>query len=143
MRSADLGEAQLARQLGRLHLVRGVTVAMHEHDGHTAQTAPMGSLQLCPQLRGIQNLQHLAMRADALLRFDHLAVEQLRQHNVPVKQTRSVLVGDAQGVAKALGGDQQGRLALALEQRIGGHGGAHLHTRHQRRGHRLVGLQTQ
>ena len=106
VRGAHLGEAQLARPLRRLRLVRGVTVTMHEHNGHTAQTAPMGGLQLCPQVRHIQGLQHLAMRAHALLRFDHLGVEQLGQHNVPVKQARSVLVGDAQGIAKALGGDQ-------------------------------------
>ena len=143
VRSADLGEAQLARPLRRLRLVRGVTVTMHEHDGHAAQTAPMGSLQLCPQVRHIQGLQHLAMRTHALLRLDHLGVEQLGQHNVPVKQARSVLVGDAQGIAKALGGDQQRQLALALEQRIGGHGGAHLHASHQLGGDGLIGLQAQ
>ena len=143
VRRTHLGKTQLARQLCRLHLVRGVTVTMHEHDGHTAQTAPMGGLQLCRQVRHIQGLQHLTMRTHALLRLDHLGVEQLGQHNVPVKQARSVLVGDAQGIAKALGGDQQGRLALALEQRIGGHGGAHLHARHQRGGDGLVGLQAQ
>jgi hypothetical protein len=91
----------------------------------------------------VQRLDHLAVRAHPLLRLDHAAVQQLGQHDVPVKQARAVLVGNAQCVAKALGGDEQRGLALALQQRIGGHGGAHLHALHLRGRHGFAGLQTQ
>ena len=78
----------------------------------------------------VQRLDPLAVRAHALLGLDHGAVEQLGQHDVAVEQARPVLVGDAQRIAKAARGDQQRRLALALQQRVGGHRGAHLHARH-------------
>jgi hypothetical protein len=66
-------------------------------------------------------------RADALVDLDHLRVERLGQHDMPVEQPRPVLVGDAQGVAKTARDEQRGALAAALEQRVGGDGGAHLH----------------
>ncbi len=74
------------------------------------------------------------MRAHALLGLHHGAVELLGQDDVAVKQTRAVLVGNAQRIPKTACGDQERRLALALQQRIGGHGGAHLHAFHQRGG---------
>jgi hypothetical protein len=77
--------------------------------------------------RLVQRLHHLALRAHALVRLDHLAVQQLGQHDVAVEQARPVLVGDAQRIAKAARGDQQRGLALALQQRVGGDRGAHLH----------------
>src|SRR3982751_948593 len=40
---------------------------------------------------------------------------------------RAVLVGDAQRVGEAAGGDEQRAVTLALEQRIGGDRRAHLH----------------
>ena len=83
------------------------------------------------------------MRTHALLRFDHALIQQLGQHDVAVKQTRSVLVGNAQGIAKALGGDQQRGLALALQQGVGGHRGAHLHAVHQVGRDRFTGSETQ
>ena len=79
------------------------------------------------QAASVERLQHLAVRADALLRLDHALVQQLGQHDVAVEQPRPRLVGDAQRVAKAACRDQQRAVALALEQRVGGHRGAHLH----------------
>jgi hypothetical protein len=95
------------------------------------------------QMRFVQRLHHVALRADALLGLDHAAVQQLGQHDAPVEQARAVLVGDAQRVAKAARGDQQRGLALALQQRVGGHRGAHLHALDVLRRHRLAGQQSQ
>ena len=67
------------------------------------------------------------MRAHALVDLDHLAVEQLGQHDVAVEDARPVLVGDAQLVAEAARDDEHRGLALALEQRVGRDRGAHLH----------------
>ena len=143
VRGADLGEAQLLRQGRRLRLMRGIAVTMHEHNGHAAQAAAIGGLQLRAQGWQLQGLQHLALSPHPLLRLDDFAVQQLRQDNVPVEQARSVLVGNAQGVAKPLGGDQQRGLALALEQGVGGHGGAHFDAGHLVGRDRLAGLQAQ
>jgi hypothetical protein len=89
--------------------------------------ASKAACRLLAQMRLVQRLHHVAVRADALLGLDHAAVQQLGQHDVAVEQARAVLVGDAQRVAKAARGDQQRGLALALQQRVGGHRGAHLH----------------
>ena len=83
------------------------------------------------------------MRTHALLGLHHGAVQQLGQLDVAVKDARAVLVGDAQRIAKAACGDQQRGLALALQQRVGGHRGAHLHALHLIRRDRLAGFQAQ
>jgi hypothetical protein len=62
---------------------------------------------------------------------------------VAVEQPRAVLVGDAQRIAKAARGDQQRGLALALQQRVGGDRGAHLHAVDHVGAYRLAGLQAQ
>ncbi len=46
---------------------------------------------------------------------------------MPVEDARPVLIGDAQGVAKTARDEEHGALALALEERVGGHGRSHLH----------------
>ncbi len=69
------------------------------------------------------------MRRDPLADFRHPFVQQFRQHDVAGEQFGPILVADAQGVAKALGDQQQGAVALAFQQGVGGDGGAHLHRR--------------
>ena len=143
VRGAHLGEAHLTRQLGGRLFVCGVAVTVHEDHRHAAQAPRKCSLQLGAQMGKIQSLHHLTVGAHAFMRFDDLLVQQLGQHNVAVKQTRAVLVGNAQGIAKALCGDQQGGLAFALQQRIGGHRRAHLHAGHLVGRNDLTGLQAQ
>ena len=46
---------------------------------------------------------------------------------MPVENARAVLVGDAQRVAEAARNEQRRGLAFALEERVGGDGGPHLH----------------
>ena len=87
----------------------------------------IGGLQIAPRALDGQRRQHLAVRADALVDFDHLAVEQFGQHDMAREDLRPVLVGDAQRVAKTLRDEQHRALALALQQRVGGDRGAHLH----------------
>ena len=140
---ADLLETQLARQLRGLQLVLRIAPTVHEDHRHAAQAAGMRRLQLRAQVRLVQGLHHLAVGGHALARLHHLLVQQLGQHDLPIKQARAVLVGNAQGIAKALRGHQQRGLALALEQRVGGHRGAHLHALHQRGRDGGVGRQAQ
>ena len=67
-----------------------------------------------------------AVGAHPLARLDHPGIEHLRQHDMPVEEPRAVLVGEAELLAEPLRRDQHHRLALALEQRVGGDRGAHL-----------------
>ena len=48
------------------------------------------------------------------------------------------MIGDAQRIAEAARDGQRGRLALALQQRVGGHRGAHLHRANLRHRNRLA-----
>ena len=141
VRHAHLREAERASQPGRRLLVRRPAPAVHEDDGHAAQAGVVGGPEALAQVVFVQRLDHRAVGADTLLRLDHALVEQLGQHDVAVEQARPVLVGDAQRVAETAGDDQQRRLALALEQRVGGHRGAHLHALDELRRDRLAGAQ--
>ena len=58
--------------------------------------------------------------------ISHRAVEHFRQHDMAVKNTRPVLITDAQRIAKAARDKQRRGFALAFEQRVGGDGGTHL-----------------
>ena len=75
--------------------------------------------------------------------FNDCCVQEFRQLDVAVKNAGAVLVGNAQRIAKAFGGDQQRGLALALQQGVGGHGGAHLDAFHTVGGDGLAFFQAQ
>jgi hypothetical protein len=107
-----------------------VPVAVQEHDRAGADAGVEGGLQAARQALFVERHQHLAVSAHALVGLDHPLIQQLRQHDVAIEQARPRLVGDAQRVAKAARGHQHGAVALALEQRVGRHRGAHLHRLH-------------
>ncbi len=143
VRHADLRESDGTRQRGCRLLVCGEAVAVHEDNRAGADAGVEGGLQLHTQRVGLQRLHHLALRADTLVGFDDPFVQQLGQHDVAIEQARPILIGDAQRIAKAARGHQHRAVALALEQRVGGHRGAHLHAVHLRGRDRLAGLQAQ
>ena len=140
MRGADLRETGSFSQPSRRFFVRREAVTVHEHNGHAAQALRVVRLKLHFERRLVQSLNHIAVRAQALVGLDHRAVQQLGQHNLTVKQAWAVLVGNSQRVPKAARGHQQRRFALALEQRVGRHRRAHLHAGHLLGAHRLAGL---
>ena len=121
----------------------GKAVTVHEHDGSALQACIARRPQVFAQAGFIERQNHLAMRANALVRFHHAFIQQLGQHDMALKQARTVLVGNTQRIAKTARGDEQRRLALALQQRVGGHGGAHLHALHQLRRDRCASRQAQ
>ena len=59
------------------------------------------------------------------------------------KDVGPVLVANPQGIAKALGDQQQGAIALPLQQSIGRYGRPHLHHLNGRGGNRLIRPQPQ
>ena len=58
--------------------------------------------------------------------LDHPLIQHVGQVDAAREQMRAVLGADAQGIAEALGGDQNEAVAGALQQGVGGHRGAHL-----------------
>ena len=126
VRQGNLGKADLSRQLTGETLVTGMAVAVQKHDGDGADPGIEGLLQPFAQGFPVQRTYHLAPGIHTLARFQHPAVEHVGQMDAQGEQLGAVLIADAQGVGEALGDHQQGRIALAFEQGIGGHGGAHL-----------------
>ncbi len=126
VRDGDLRKAGFARDLRGGLLMRGVAITVHEDDRARAQSGVVRLAQCAAQRHAVERLQHLAVRAGALVGLDDPGIKQLRQHDLAFEQARPVLVGDAQRIAKPARDDEHRRLALALEQRIGRHRGTHL-----------------
>ncbi len=138
MAHRDLGEAHLAGDLGQRRLVGGVAVAVHQDDRDGAEAGREGRLEAGPRLVAVERRLDRAVGAHPLLDLDDVAVELLGQHDVAREDVGAVLVADAQRVAQALRDGQHGGRALALEERVGGDGGAHLDGVDLGRGQRLV-----
>ena len=124
VRLRHLGEAGRAGEVADPRLVLRVAVAVHaDHGG-----GPVPVLAGPGQLRGESGLvergEDLAASGDPLVRLDDAVVEHLGEQDAAVEDPRPVLVGDAQRVAEAPGDDQDGGLALPLQQGVGGDGGA-------------------
>ena len=126
MAGGDLREAEFARQLGDLLFVVTVAVGVHQDDGDGVDAVKLRALQLAPHRVKIERALHGAIGAHPLVDLDDPLVQHVGLDDVLGKDLRPRLVADAQCVAKALGDQQQGAIALALEQRVGGDRGAHL-----------------
>ncbi len=113
-------------------LVRRIAVGMQEADRHRLQAGGAQGLRGAAHGRFVQWRDHLALRIQPLRHFD--AVRAGHQHrrlgHAVVEQVRAGLPADLQDVAEALGGDQAHCRAFALDDEIGGHGGAVAHVRH-------------
>ena len=94
-------------------------------------------------MRFVERLDHRAVGGHALVRLHDPRIQQLGQHDVAVEDARALLVADAQRIAEAARGDEQGGLALALEQCVGGDRRAHLHALHLLRRDRLAGREAE
>ena len=75
--------------------------------------------------------------------LDDAVVQGFRLDDVALEQLGPRLVADPQGVGVARRDGQNRRLALSLEQRIGGDGGAHLHRFDRLSRQRSPAIQTQ
>ena len=114
MRRANLVKANFTRQFGSYDFVRLISIRVHEHNGHAANTGIKLSLQLCAQFSVIQRLNDFTLRRHALVCFDHFAVKKLGQDNVSVKQAGAVLISNAQCISKSARCNQQCFFTLAL-----------------------------
>ena len=74
----DLRKADLARDLAGAALVRGVAVAVHEHDGDGANAGIEGCLQCCSCACLVERRFHGAVGQHAFIHFDDLFIQQFR-----------------------------------------------------------------
>ena len=98
---------------------------------NTIATALMPSASAASRSRAhrgeIGLLLDRAVGAHALVDLDHALEQHFGLDDLLGEDLRPRLVADAQRVAETFRGHQQRALALALEQRVGGDRGAHLH----------------
>ena len=99
---------------------------MHQHDGERAIARVERRPEPGPRRRRVERAQHLAVGRHPLVDLDDVAVERLGQDDLAREDVGPRLVADAQRVAEAGGDRQRDRLALALEQGVGGDRRPHL-----------------
>ena len=121
-----LGETCEPRRLCRGNLVLGIGVSMHEDDGDRGY-----ALATCFPKRGdqrgdVERRLDRAVGAHPLRHLDHARIQHRRLLDPPGEDLGPRLVADLERVAKSLADDEQHRIALALEQRVGRDRGAHL-----------------
>ena len=133
MAHRKLGEPDFARDLRHRRLVIGPAPAVHQHDGERAVAGGIGRLQVRARLRLVERPHHLPAGSHPFLDLHDMLVERLGQDDVARENVGPRLVADPQRVAEPPGDRQRHRLALALEQGVGGDGRAHLHRLDRRR----------
>ena len=121
-----LRKTEVASQSGELPLVRLVAVGMHQHDGDRANAVGFGAFERASRRFKIEFALDGAIGTNALVDLHHAFVQHVRFDDMLGEDLRPCLVADAQRVAETFGDQKQRPLALALEQRVGRHRGAHL-----------------
>jgi hypothetical protein len=127
MAGRDLGEAGRARQGGQAALVLRKLPRMHQHDGAGADARRTRLGKGSGGAGFIERFDLTAVDADAAANLDHALVEHARKSDIEVEQTRPCLVADPKSIGEPSIDYDKGALALAFEQRVGGHGSAHLY----------------
>ena len=116
---------------------------MHEHDRHRIDAVGLGRFEIGAHRGKIGRALHRAVGAHALVDFGDALVQHVGLDDLARENLRPRLVADLERVAEALGDQQQRAVALALEQRVGGDRGAHLHRADAAGRDRLAGAQAQ
>ena len=122
----NLGKAFLCRKGRHPRLVVGVHMGMQESNCHGPKPAGIGPAQGRAGSRLVQrgNLGPLGVKPPRHL--VHSLVQQIGAADVQIEQGGARLRSDPQKIAEPFGDQQQNPFALALQQGIGGNGGAHL-----------------
>src|SRR5262245_59178202 len=100
---------------------------VHEYYRNAAVALGISSFEVRACTFFIDRDHYVPASAYALNHLHHLFVEQFGQPDFTVEEAWTVLVGDAQSVAKASCDEEHGRLAFTFEQCVGGDGCSHLH----------------
>ena len=134
----NLREAGSAGERSRLAFVLGEGVSMHEDDRDGCDALGARGAERRYRRRVIERHFDRAVRTHAFRHFGDACIEHRRLLDAPRENLRPRLVADLQCVAEASADDEEERIALALEQRVGCDRGAHPHDRDAVRGKRLA-----
>ena len=99
---------------------------MHQNDRDAVDAGASRGFEIVAKLRLVQRTFDRAIRADALVRCDDTGVEHFRLDDAASEDVRTRLIADLELILEAARYDECGGVALALQQRIGGDGRAHL-----------------
>jgi hypothetical protein len=138
-----LRKTHVAREGGDLLLVLGIAIGVHQHDRDRIDAVALRRLELAAHRVEIERALDRAVGAHALVDFGDALVEHVGFDDVPRKNFRPRLIADLQRVAEAARDQEQHAIALALQQRIGRDGRAHLHRADLAGRDRLAALQVQ
>jgi len=127
MARRNLREADLARDLRRAPLMRRITIAVHEADRDRAQPGGMSLAECAPRAVLVEGPEHATFGAHPLVDLGDAREQHRRLLDLQAEEVRPVLIADAQRVGEAPRREEEGRLALALEKRIGRDRRSHLH----------------
>lgn len=127
----DLREAGAGRQFTDGLLVGGVEVAVHADDGDGTDSVVVRLLEGPGEGVQVGGAQDGAVGGDAFVDLDDALVEQFGEFDLPGEDPWAVLIGDPQRVTEAAGDDEEGAFALALQEGVGGDGGAHTNGFHR------------
>ena len=119
MAGRDLGEADVGGDGGQARFVRGVAVTVHQHDRDAGEAAPARGLQRRAGGGFVERGQDVALGADAFDDFGDRGMGRRDAVEPPREKLGAVLIADDEGVAEAARDREQGRFALAFEERVG------------------------
>ncbi len=116
---------------------------MHQDNGDGPNAVIERRLKARTKPVEIEWNQYLVLCIDPFGDLLDTLIQHLRQGDLAVEQPRPRLIGDAELVAKPFGNDKERAVALALEQGVGGDGGAHLDDGHRTLGDDVARFQAQ
>ena len=127
MADGDLRETDLARDARHQLFVIRIAIGMHEDDGDSLIAVAARLFQSRAHGPGIGCRLDRPVGENALVDLDHAIIELVGLPDRLGENVGPALITNAQGVAKTLCRDEQGAIALAFEQGVRRHGGAHAH----------------
>ena len=114
------------REARGLALMVGMRISMHEHDGDGVDAVGTASGERGTRGGKVERRLHAAVGADALRHLGNACIKHRRLLYSAREDLGPGLVADLERVAETFAHEQKNAVALALEERIGGDGGAHL-----------------
>ena len=126
MTHRDLRKASFVGEERSLSLVVGKSVGMHEDDGDGVDPVGAGGFERVARGGTVERSFDRTIGAHALRHFGDAHIKHRRLLDLAREDFRPRLVADLERVAEAFAHQQQHAIALALEQCVGGDGGAHL-----------------
>lgn len=121
----DLGEPDFGGDFGEARLVRGIAIAVHQHDRDARQPPVARGLQRGACLVLVEGGQDRAVGAGAFGDLGDGGVGRRRAVEPAREKLGPVLIADGERIAETPRDREQGRLPLAFEQRVGRDGAAH------------------